>query len=477
MNTNFKNKILALVLPAILLVILVGLSVHWIYQYAVFDVAPRLSGQDGRPQTDVDSDDTDGPIEGKLEAFDGKPSDVSDCWSAFRGHRMDGILRYDIPRPRPLAKLARQWPEGGPKKLWQVELGEGYAAPAVYGGCVYLIDYDMEKQADAIRCFSLDDGAEIWRYSYPVKIKRNHGMSRTVPAVNDKYVVTMGPKCHVTCLDAKSGQLKWMIDLVGEYGTKVPLWYAGQCPLIVDDKVILAPAGKDVLMMAVDCETGEIAWQTPNEKQWAMTHCSALPVRFAEKEFYVYPGSRGVAGMSAEDGTILWETDAWFLRTNVPTPVDAENGRIFLCAGYNKGAMMLQLSAQDGTIVPDVKFELGPKVFGSDQQTPIYYNGYIYGVRPDKQLVCLDMDGKVVWASGSQNKYGLGPYIIADGLIYILNDHGLLSLIEASPEAFRLLDQAKVLDGHDSWGPPALVAGRLLVRDLTTMICLDVSAE
>ena len=27
-------------------------------------------------------------------------------------------------------------------------------------------------------------------------------MSRTVPAVTDKYVVALGPKCHVMCLDA-----------------------------------------------------------------------------------------------------------------------------------------------------------------------------------------------------------------------------------------------------------------------------------
>ncbi len=67
--------------------------------------------------------------------------------------------------------------------------------------------------------------------------------------------------------------------------------------------------------------------------------------------------------------------------------------------------------------------------------------------------------------------------IIADGMLYVVNDEGVLSLIEAVPDGFRLLDQAKVLDGHEAWGPPALVAGRLLVRDLTTLVCLDVAAQ
>jgi outer membrane protein assembly factor BamB len=193
-----------------------------------------------------------------------------------------------------------------------------------------------------------------------------------------------------------------MIDLVAEYGTKEPLWYAGQCPLIVDNKAIIAPAGKDILMMAVDCETGGVVWETPNPDKWQMTHCSIIPMRFADKDFYVYPGSRGVAGMSAEDGTLLWKTDAWFLRVNVPTPIDCGDGMIFLCAGYKKGSMMLQLEQTDGRIDPKVMFELKADVFGSDQQTPIFYKGHIYGVRPDKQLVCMDTDGTIIWTSPTE---------------------------------------------------------------------------
>ena len=160
--------------------------------------------------------------------------------------------------------------------LWSVEVGEGYAGPAVLEGRVYLLDYDQKKQADVVRCLSLADGKEIWRYSYPVKIKRFHGMSRTVPAVTDKYVVTLGPKGHVTCLDSKTGEFRWMLNLVKEYGTTIPQWYAAQCPLIDDGKAIIAPGGT-VLMMAVDCETGKIVWQTPNPDKWVMTHSSIVP--------------------------------------------------------------------------------------------------------------------------------------------------------------------------------------------------------
>jgi outer membrane protein assembly factor BamB len=67
--------------------------------------------------------------------------------------------------------------------------------------------------------------------------------------------------------------------------------------------------------------------------------------------------------------------------------------------------------------------------------------------------------------------------MIADGLIFAIDDGGTLSLIEATPEAWRPLDQAAVLEGPDAWGPMALADGRLILRDLNRMICLDVAAR
>jgi outer membrane protein assembly factor BamB len=196
---------------------------------------------------------------------------------------------------------------------------------------------------------------------------------------------------------------------------------------------------------------------------------------FAGKRMYVSCASGGVVGVDAENGQLLWKTDQWKLKTNVPTPIDCGDGMIFFCAGYNKGSMMMQLEQQAGRIEPKILYTLKADIFGADQQTPVFYQGYIYGVGADKELACLDTGGKIVWKSGKANKYGLGAYMIADGKIIAINDEGLLSLIEANSGGFKLLTQAKVLDGHECWGPPALVKGRLIVRDLTTMVCLEIT--
>ena len=460
-----RSAIRAIVYPAAAAALLAcALAAWWGMGTRVY-LPQRLSGADGASTATAPVAPN---LHGTLTAGTGSPSALKGQWPGFRGAGHDGIAADP-------ADLARQWPAGGPPKLWQVDLGEGYAGAAVRDGRVYVVDYDQATQADAIRCLSLEDGAEIWRYSYPVKIKRNHGMSRTTPAVSDKYVVTLGPKCHVTCLDAATGQLVWGLDLVAQYGSAVPEWYAGQCPLIDGERVILAPAGPQVLMLAVNLADGQVVWQCPNPMGWKMSHASVLPAELAGRKQYVYPAAGGVVGVST-DGKLLWQSDEWKIKiATVPSACLMGNDKIFLSGGYNAGAMIMQIVPSGETQEAKVLAKLKPSVFGSEQQTPLFRDGRVYGLREDGQLVCLDGQGKVVWTSGKQGKFDKGgPYLLAGDLMYVLNDSGRLSLLEIGPSGPKLLGEADVLsDGHDAWGPMALVDGRLILRDLKRMVCLD----
>jgi len=158
----------------------------------------------------------------------------------------------------------------------------------------------------------------------------------------------------------------------------------------------------------------------------------------------------------------------------VPSPLPLDGGRLFLTGGYNAGSLMLQLANDGGRLAPRTLFKLAPEVFGATQHTPIRYHDHLYGVRADGKFVCLTLDGKVAWASGSGQQFGLGSFILANGLILAMNDSGLLRLIEALPQKYTLLAQAQVLKGRESWAPLALAGGRLIVRDLTRMVCLEV---
>ena len=456
--------------PVLLAVMALLLVVRWVRSGPSVSIFPRVPGLDKVP-ADLAATAAVRPVPGEPIPGPGRPATITAAWPCFRGPDRDAISKETI-------RLARTWPAAGPRRLWTVPLGEGYAAAAVQGGRVFVLDYDADRSADTLRCLSLDDGREIWRNGYPVTVAHNHGMSRTIPAVVGEHVITLGPKCQLACWDAATGKARWLIDLVLEDGATVPPWYAGQCPFVdaTTDRLIVAPGGK-ALVMAIDYRTGKIIWQSPNPRNWAMTHVSIVPMEFAGRRMYVYCGKGGVAGVAADNGELLWDTDEWQIAmATCPSPVVVGEGRIFFCGGYNSGSLMLQLKQEQGRIVPRTVFRLTARQFGSEQQTPVLWQEHLYAVRQkDQQLVCLDLDGKERWNSG-RDKFGSGPYMIADGLIYVLDDNGTLTIAEAAPTAYHRTARAQVIeDASSSWGPMALAAGRLIVRDTFRMTCIDVA--
>ena len=84
---------------------------------------------------------------------------------------------------------------------------------------------------------------------------------------------------------------------------------------------------------------------------------------------------------------------------------------------------------------------------------------------------------KFVMTSGKTERFGLGPYIFADGKFFILNDDGEMSIVKVSPKRYQLLDRKKIIDGQDSWGPLVITGGYLLMRDSKQMVCLDIKAK
>lgn len=473
-----KSSAFARAIPGIILVICIFSLAFWYSSTRrVGDVAERVpepanvptsttAPVSGQPGTTPAQNTPSTPTGSPTVASNTEPPAVAGSWTQYRGAAYDNICTDRTP-------LASKWAAGEPKILWGVDVGMGYAAPAIANSRIYFLDYDEKAQADVLKCLAFANGQELWRYSYPVAIKPNHGMSRTIPVVSGNYVVSLGPKGHVTCADTKTGKIYWAIDMVKQYGTVIPEWYAGQCPIVDNGRVILAPAGS-ALMIAVDLASGKVAWQTPNPDRWNMTHSSIVPMTFKGKKMFVYCASGGVVGVDANSGAALWKTTDWTVKiANIPTPIPIGDGRVFLCGGYNSGAMMIKLKpAGDGFRV-ETLYMLQPNVFGSDQQTPILYKGYIYGVIPGGQLVCMDLNGKVLWNSGG-TRFGIGPYIIAGGMIYLMNDSGVLTLAQASPSGYKQLAQAKILNGSESWGPISIAGGRLIARDMTRMVCVDI---
>ncbi len=460
------------------LIILLGLLFffYWLWHDPVGELYLSEPGLDNRPA--VDSSDLEKVNIGeKFMFYSDYQTELKGSWPRFRGADFDNINKENIP-------LIDTWGDEGPKILWQVSMGEGHAAPVIHQGKAYILDYDEIKKADALRCFGLVSGEEIWKRYYQVHVKRNHGMSRTVPAITDDYILTIGPKCHVMCVNPDNGDYLWGIDMVKDYGTEIPFWYTGQCPLIDNGVAILAPGGSS-LIIGVDCASGEVLWETPNPDGWKMSHSSVVPMEYGGKKMYLYAAIGGLLGISAEAddmGEILWKTNAFSPSVVAPSPLVLDNGKVFLTAGYGAGSILLQLKSKTNSIEVDILQQYKPKEgLASEQQTPLFFENHILGIQPKdagtkrNQFICTsNSDTKqVLWTSGKGERFGLGPYLMADGKVFILDDDGTMTIIKASTDAFTVLDKARIIEGQDAWGPLALADGYMLMRDSKTLLCLD----
>jgi outer membrane protein assembly factor BamB len=396
---------------------------------------------------------------------------LADNWPQFRGPNRDAISKE--------TGLLRSWPEGGPKVLWTTEMCEGYSAPAVYNGRVYVNDYDRSKNEWLVRCLSLDAGQEHWRFQERRRIRPNHGITRTVPAVDGKYVFSLDPKCVLHCLDAQTGEQLWRRSLVKDYEATIPAWYAGQCPLIEPDRVIVATGGRAVLV-ALKKDTGEPIWETPNPQQWTMSHVSVMPAEIGGVSQYLYAMLDGAVGVSAEDGKLLWHFP-WKFNIAVPvSPVSLGDGRVFLTSCYEAETVMIRVEREGDTFKTEQLFSLSPNDWNSETHTPIFVQDHLFAIGKKRRglFTCLDVKGAQVWTSRDKASFGLGSYLLADGMFYVLEGKtGVLRLLEANTEEYRELASAQVLTGPDVWAPLALSDGKLLVRDMAKLVCLQVSGD
>ena len=270
---------------------------------------------------------------------------------------------------------------------------------------------------------------------------------------------------------------RWRKNFVKDYGSKIPPWYNGQNPLLGKDHVIVAPAGKDALVVALDKTTGEEVWRTPNPEGWLLSHASPMPAKLGGVEQILFSVLQGTVGVSAADGKLLWHFPYKFNVSVSPSPVAVGGDRVFVTAAYDSGGAMFRVARDGATWTTETVFTHPPDSWNSECQTPILHDGHLFAVGKKRRglFTCLDLDGKEVWSSNGHASFGLGSFVLADGMFIILDgDTGTLRLLEANTEEYRELASAKPLDGHDVWAPPALADGRLIVRDLEKMVCLKV---
>ena len=403
--------------------------------------------------------------------------------------------------------IMRSWPEKGPEILWTVDVGKGYGGPVVKDGKVYLLDRD-EKVSDIIRCFDFSNGKELWNFAYDAPGSVQYPGSRSVPTVDGNYVYSCGHNGDLYCIDINTHKPKWNVNIWTDFGGqplegtgrvawgprpqgRFPVWAISQCPLIYGDLLIIASQAPEAGVVAYDKLTGDVKWKTDSLGYVGYVSPAIVKVDGKDHVVMITPSTNPfrksspdefnlgkVVGIEPLTGKILWEYNEWHCHIPVPSAVDAGENRVLIAGGYELGVVMLKVEKKsDNSFSVTELFKHNN--FGDHTKPPILHNGYFYAQFSTNSrrdgLVCMNMNGEIMWRTRNSPRFDKGSMILVDGLILATDGRNTLFLIEPDPSGFKQLASAELLGSGLNWAPIALAEGKLLIRDQTQMKCVKVA--
>ena len=216
-------------------------------------------------------------------------------WPRFRGPNNDGIS--------PETGVNRDWAAKPPQLLWKAALTDGgYAGPSVSNGMVFIIDHDGSQ--DIVRALRLTNGEEIWRYAYADGDRPNFGFARATPTVDGPRVYTQSRFGKVHCLEAATGKLIWMRDVVKDFSGQLPRWELAVSPLVDGNKLIVQPGGAGAAVVALDKMTGKTIWKGAGDAPAG--YASPVIATIGGKRQIVTTDANGALGVDPETGKLLW---------------------------------------------------------------------------------------------------------------------------------------------------------------------------
>lgn len=392
------------------------------------------------------------------------------AWSQFRGPDRSAVSSE--------VGLRRSWADAGPTELWRRPLGEGFSGIVVADGRLFTLFADGDGEFAG--SFHVKDGSAVWKRRIGDKFVGEWGNGpQATPTLDGDTLYVLGTRGELWALSANRGDVKWRLDFNEEFGTaKVMFELKDQLPpesgrsgtfahssspIVFDDLLIVyTSAGDGKSMVGLDKHSGEVRWT-------ALAHptsnSSPISVSIGGRRQVVMVLSNEIVSLTAS-GDVLWRFP-WTPVVTVSQPVFVSPDMIFVSTIYDVGAAAVRISGGDGGFQPEPAWR--QPYMRNSWSSSVYDDGYIYGF--DKSTIrCLSAaSGEQMWA---KRGYGVGTLLIADGLLFMLSERGLLVLAEATPERFQEAGKVQALTGR-CWTVPSLFDGKLFLRNHEEVLCLD----
>jgi outer membrane protein assembly factor BamB len=135
-----------------------------------------------------------------------------------------------------------------PKKIWERQLGDGYAAIAMEDKTLYTA-YRRDA-TDVIAALDANTGNPVWEFTYAAPFKNSYSEGAgpgpyAMPQVIGDRVVTASGIGQIHSLNKSDGKRMWSLDLYKDYGaTRLGFGYSSHA-LPYKDSLILAAGGSN----------------------------------------------------------------------------------------------------------------------------------------------------------------------------------------------------------------------------------------
>ncbi len=380
-------------------------------------------------------------------------------WTQWRGPGRDG--------KSPETGLLAQWPDGGPKLLWQVEsLGEGFASYSVASGRLFTQGQKDGRQY--LIALEAKTGEMLWelRHGETYGNRRGNG-PRGTPTVDGERVYALGADGNLICASVSTGQKIWEVNLLAKFGGSNIRWGLSESPLVDRGRVIVNAGGPGASVVALNKNDGSLIWKSESDEAG---YSSAVVAEVGGVKMYVMLTGEAAIGLRADTGELLWRYAGVSNRTaNVATPI-VQDDLVFVSTDYGTGCALLRLKAGgDGIEAEEIYFNRDMR---NHYSSSVLVDGYLYGFS-SRILTCMKLEtGEVVWRDRSVGK---GQILYADGRLYLLSEDGVAGMAEATPEGYREISRFEISRGnYPTWTLPVIVDGVMYLRDQGLLYAYDV---
>jgi outer membrane protein assembly factor BamB len=376
-------------------------------------------------------------------------------WATWRGPAHTGIS----------AEQGWLAPSATVKIVWTANVGKGYSSMAVAGGKIYTAG--NAENADTVYCLDATQGTVLWKYSYPCPAGGGgYAGPRAMPVVDGQAVYMFSSAGDLICLEAATGEVRWKVQLKQDWGIKPPSWGYASSPLVVGDLVLLNAGDHGV---AVNKKTGAKVWESGGN---GGSYASVVSWPSGGKALLAVFAAKALRGADAATGDLLWEFP-WKTSYDVHAadPVVVSPDQLFITSGYGRGGALLRVTATNAVALWE------NRNLSAHFSSPVLWQDCLYGIDGNAgggALKCLDVgSGAVKWSQAT----GFGSLILSDGKLIVLNEKGELSVVEASPLAYRELLRGRVMVAR-FWTAPVLADKRIYCRsDAGDVVCVNLAGE